>query len=171
MPSPTITRASSFLLISPTPAKESDGDHSGTSAVSTGKAERPSPKTPGRDARARSGGRQVCAAITPLMKSSASGVSILNEYVTPLQRPFVTNELTPRTVLVPPRKFGPPESPKQVPPLPWPGLADSLRNCGEMRSLLAMKLDGAKNRVKTSFTAGLHGPSQGPPPTAKFWAP
>ena len=61
------------------------------------------------------------------MKSSAYPTSTRFEYVTPLQRPFVTNELTDRIVSVPASRFGPPESPKQVPPLPCEWLAESFR--------------------------------------------
>src|SRR5262245_66390047 len=43
------------------------------------------------------------------------------EYPTPEQFHFVTNEFTPSTVVVPPSRSGPPESPKQKPPEPPPG--------------------------------------------------
>ena len=48
------------------------------------------------------------------------------EYVTPLQ-PLPTNELIARIVLVPARRFGPPESPKHAPPLSCEWFAESFR--------------------------------------------
>ena len=50
--------------------------------------------------------------------------------MTPEQFPFVTNELIPRMTFVPDWKLGPPESPKQVPPLSPVGFAESFRNSG-----------------------------------------
>ena len=47
-----------------------------------------------------------------------------------MQFPFVTNELIPRMMFVPDWKLGPPESPKQVPPLSPVGFAESFRNSG-----------------------------------------
>ena len=35
----------------------------------------------------------------------------------PAQLPFLPYDVTPATMFVPARKFGPPESPKQVPPV------------------------------------------------------
>ena len=37
----------------------------------------------------------------------------------PAQLPFNPNEVTPATTLLSPKKLGPPESPKQVPPVAW----------------------------------------------------
>ena len=70
------------------------------------------------------------------MKLRISGRSTRGEYVTPAQLPFVTKELTASTTLVPPSTFGPPESPKHVPPLPCAGFAVSLMNSGLITSLL-----------------------------------
>ena len=58
----------------------------------------------------------------------------------PEQMLLATNEFTPRTTLVPPRRFGPPESPKQVPPL----LECSLRNSSLLELLLATSVVWAK---------------------------
>jgi hypothetical protein len=53
-----------------------------------------------------------------LMKLKMSGRSIRCEYATPVQLWLATKELTARMRFVPPRRSGPPESPKQTPPLP-----------------------------------------------------
>ena len=37
----------------------------------------------------------------------------------PAQLPLRPKEVTPATTLLSPRKLGPPESPKQVPPVEW----------------------------------------------------
>src|SRR4051812_46159868 len=55
---------------------------------------------------------------------------------------FATKELTARTTFVPPSRFGPPLSPKQVPPL----LLCSLMNSALSRSLLAINDVRANNR-------------------------
>jgi hypothetical protein len=51
--------------------------------------------------------------------------------------------LTPRTMLVPPSRLGPPESPKQVLPL----LECNLMNSSLMELLLAISVVAAKKRV------------------------
>ena len=53
-----------------------------------------------------------------LIQSKTSWVSTRLEYATLLQFGSTPHEVTPMTVSVPPRSTGPPESPKQVPPLP-----------------------------------------------------
>jgi hypothetical protein len=55
-------------------------------------------------------------------------VSTRYEYVFPEQIELATKEFTARTTFVPPRRFGPPESPKQVPPLES---ADAETSCRE----------------------------------------
>src|SRR3954463_3934134 len=77
---------------------------------------------------------------------------------------LATNELTAKTMLVPPSRFGPPESPKHVPPL----LECSLMNSSLMELLLAISVVDAKNRVVASPGCFLQGPPQGPPPLTKF---
>jgi hypothetical protein len=57
-----------------------------------------------------------CARTVAVIHASASAVSTRYEYVLPEQMALATNELTARTMLVPPSRLGPPESPKQVPP-------------------------------------------------------
>ena len=59
---------------------------------------------------------------------------------------FATKELVARTMFVPPSRFGPPESPKQVPPL----LECSLRNSPLIELLLATRVVAAKNLVVES---------------------
>jgi hypothetical protein len=66
-----------------------------------------------------------------------------------------------------PSRLGPPESPKQVPPL----FECSLMNSSLMELLLATKLVDAKNRVVASPGCFLHGPPHGPPPLTKFCTP
>ena len=72
----------------------------------------------------------------------------------PLQMLFATNELVASTMFVPPNRFGPPESPKQVPPL----LECSLMNSPLMELLLATNVVVAKNRVVESPGSFLQGP-------------
>ena len=93
-----------------------------------------------------------------LIQASTSGMSTLCEYVTPLQFPFVTYELTARTVSVPPSRSGPPESPKQVPPLPRPGLAVSRMNSSACVKLPDTSSVGANKRTRNPVQTG------GPPP-------
>src|SRR4030042_716844 len=50
-------------------------------------------------------------------KSSTSCRSVRNTPPVPPQVLFMPNEVIPATMFVSPRKFGPPESPKHVPPL------------------------------------------------------
>ena len=71
---------------------------------------------------------------------------------------LATKELTARTMLVAPRRFGPPESPKHVPPL----LECSLMNSPLIELLLPIRVVGAKNRVVESPGCFLHGPPHGP---------
>src|SRR5262245_64995995 len=71
-----------------------------------------------------------------LMNARMSGRSTRFEYVTPAQFGFVTYEFTARTVFVPLRIFGPPESPKQLPPVPCDGFAVSLMNSALVTLLL-----------------------------------
>ena len=52
-------------------------------------------------------------------KSSTSRLSRRNTPPVPPHVPLRPNEVTPATTLLVPRKFGPPESPKQVPPVEW----------------------------------------------------
>jgi len=106
----------------------------------------------------------LCAAV---IHARASAVSTRYEYVWPEQMELATNELTARTMLVPPSRFGPPESPKQVPPL----LECSLMNSSLIESLLAISVVDAKNRVVASPGCFLHGPPHGPPPLTKFCTP
>src|SRR5512133_2895461 len=80
---------------------------------------------------------------------------------------LATNELTARTTLVPPSRFGPPESPKQVPPL----LECSLMNSSASVSLLATNVVGAKKRVAEAPSDFLQFGSHGPPPLTKPWTP
>src|SRR6476620_3566991 len=80
---------------------------------------------------------------------------------------FATNELVASTMLVPPSRFGPPESPKQVPPL----LECSLMNSSLIELLLATRVVAAKNRVAESPGDFLQFGSHGPPPFRKFCTP
>jgi len=56
-----------------------------------------------------------------MIQLRTAGISTRAEYPFPEQFTLVTYELTASTVSVPPRRSGPPESPKQVPPDPPPG--------------------------------------------------
>ncbi len=51
------------------------------------------------------------------MKLRTSWRSVRNTPPVPAQLPLTPNEVMPATTLVSPRKLGPPESPKQVPPV------------------------------------------------------
>ncbi len=81
-----------------------------------------------------------------LIHASTSGVSIRKEYPTPEQLMFVTYELTPSTISVPPSRSGPPESPKQVPPEPPPGFIASRRNSSLCTKLPEINSLGANIR-------------------------
>jgi hypothetical protein len=103
----------------------------------------------------------LCAAV---IHARASAVSTRYEYVWPEQMELATNELTARTMLVPPSSFGSPESPKQVPlgspesPKQVPPLLEcSLMNSSLIESLLAIKVVAAKKRVVASPRCFLHG--------------
>lgn len=85
----------------------------------------------------------------------------------PAQMPFATNELMPSTMFVPPRRFGPPESPKHVPD----GFECSLRNCELSLSFEPISVVCPKKRVNASPSRGLQLPGHGPPPRMKFWSP
>src|SRR5437762_11158095 len=52
-----------------------------------------------------------------LMNACTSARARRNTPPVPPHEPFRPNEVTPATTMLSPRKFGPPESPKQVPPL------------------------------------------------------
>ena len=66
-----------------------------------------------------------------LIQLSTAGMSTRCVYPTPLQLGFGPNELTLRTVSVPPRRIGPPESPKHARTL---SLALVLRGLHELRA-------------------------------------
>ena len=53
------------------------------------------------------------------MKSRTSSRSIRKTLPVPAQFPLRPKEVTPATTLLSPRKLGPPESPKHVPPVAW----------------------------------------------------
>ncbi len=80
---------------------------------------------------------------------------------------LATNELIPTTMFVPLSRFGPPESPKQVPD----GFECNFRNCELIVSFEVISVVWPKNRVNASPWRGLQGPPQGPPPRMKFWSP
>ena len=63
----------------------------------------------------------------------------------------VTYELTASTVLVPPNRSGPPESPKQVPPYPPPGFRDRRMNSALCTNLPETRWLG--HRVGLYFTS------------------
>src|SRR6476469_2009470 len=89
------------------------------------------------------------------------------EYVLLVQIALATKELTASTVCVPPSRFGPPESPKHVPPV----FECSLMNSPLMLLLLCTRVVGAKNRVNALPVDFLQGPPHGPPPFRKSWTP
>src|SRR6476620_6693938 len=80
---------------------------------------------------------------------------------------LATKEFTARTTLVPPSRLGPPESPKQVPPL----FECSLMNSSARVSLLATSVVEAKKRVAEAPSDFLQLGSQGPPPLTKPCTP
>ena len=95
------------------------------------------------------------------------GVHAGQEYVLAVQTAFAPNEFSASTMLVPPSRSAPPESPKQLPPLfEW-----SLRNSSLITSLLATSVVAAKNRVVESPDDFLQFGSHGPPPLTKFCTP
>src|SRR5439155_1855665 len=106
----------------------------------------------------------------PRMKPCASRLSSRKSYPVPLQKGFVPNEVSARSVDVPPRKRGPPESPKHWPAFPCEVVPEVLTNSLSLPLPTLSSLAGPPNRVKNAagcfLQLGLHG--SGLP---KCWTP
>src|SRR6266516_1105681 len=95
------------------------------------------------------------------MKLWASAVSRRKSSPTPLQFPFVPKEVSAISVRVPPRKIGPPESPKHWPPLPFDTLPEIFTNSSSLPLPTLRRFEVAPKRVKKASGCFLQLGSQG----------